>query len=59
MLVEHEDVLEASVIAVPDPNWGETPKAYVTVKAGKQLQPRDLIDWAKSMLFLSISRATC
>jgi acyl-coenzyme A synthetase/AMP-(fatty) acid ligase len=47
MLVEHPDVLEAGVVAVPDSHWGERPKAYLTVKEGKQLSPQDVIEWAK------------
>lgn len=30
-----------------DKSRGERPKAYVTVKEGKSLQPEDLISWAK------------
>ncbi|KAK1955999.1 AMP-binding enzyme [Colletotrichum sublineola] len=47
MLVQHPDLLEAAVIAVPDSHWGERPKAYVTVKEGKALKGEDLILWAK------------
>ncbi|KAK2013258.1 AMP-binding enzyme [Colletotrichum eremochloae] len=47
MLVQHPDLLEAAVIAVPDSHWGERPKAYVTVKEGKDLKGEDLILWAK------------
>ena len=47
MLVEHPDVLEAGVVAIPDSHWGERPKAYLTVKEGKDLQGLDVIDWAK------------
>jgi len=47
MLVEHPDVLEAGVVAVPDSHWGERPKAYLTIKEGKTLQPQEVIDWAK------------
>ncbi|KAH8895166.1 AMP-binding enzyme [Thozetella sp. PMI_491] len=47
LLVEHPDVLEAGVVAVPDSHWGERPKAYLTVKAGRSLGPQDVIDWAK------------
>lgn len=47
MLVQHPDLLEAAVVAVPDSHWGERPKAYVTVKSGRSLTPEDLISWAK------------
>lgn len=48
MLVTHPDVLEAGVVAVPDTHWGERPKAYVTVKSGKQLEGQEVISWARS-----------
>lgn len=47
MLVQHPDVLEAGVVAVPDSHWGERPKAFITVKEGKDLNGQDLIEWAK------------
>ena len=47
MLVQHPDVLEAGVVAVADSHWGERPKAFITVKEGKELKGQDLIDWAK------------
>lgn len=56
MLVEHPDVLEAGVVAVPDSHWGERPKAYVTVReAGGELKrnPHALIDWAKNQSAIS------
>ncbi|KAI1638875.1 hypothetical protein F4809DRAFT_222814 [Biscogniauxia mediterranea] len=48
-LVEHPDVLEAGVVAVPDSHWGERPKAYVTTKKkeGAALDPQELIAWAR------------
>ncbi|TLD12820.1 uncharacterized protein PgNI_04608 [Pyricularia grisea] len=58
MLVQHPDVLEAGVVAVPDSHWGERPKAYVTIRpsreAGKApLTPQGLIDWAKHQSAIS------
>jgi len=58
MLVEHPDVFEAGVVAIPDSHWGERPKAYVTVKEGKtttttMLQGQDIIDWAKHQSAIS------
>ncbi|KAF4466019.1 hypothetical protein FALBO_7135 [Fusarium albosuccineum] len=47
MLVQHPDVLEAGVVAVPDSHWGERPKAYVTVKEGKSVTGHEIISWAK------------
>ncbi|KAK2882572.1 hypothetical protein FQN49_000220 [Arthroderma sp. PD_2] len=47
MLATHPDILEAGVVAVPDSHWGERPKAYVTIQAGKQVTGPDIITWAK------------
>ncbi|KAI2626537.1 acetyl-CoA synthetase-like protein [Hypoxylon sp. NC1633] len=47
MLVQHPDVLEAGVVAVPDSHWGERPKAYLTVKEGQTLDPQEVISWAR------------
>lgn len=53
MLVQHPDLLEAAVVAVPDTHWGERPKAYVTVKEGRNMGPEDLIKWAKEQSHIS------
>lgn len=36
VLYRHPAVLEASVVARPDEKWGETPCAFITLKAGAQ-----------------------
>jgi acyl-CoA synthetase (AMP-forming)/AMP-acid ligase II len=46
-LTEHPDILEAGVVAVPDPHWGESPQAFVTVKEGKTIKGGEVISWAK------------
>lgn len=47
MLATHPEILEAAVVAVADSHWGERPKAFITVQAGKDLKGADVIDWAK------------
>ncbi|KAL9583046.1 MAG: hypothetical protein Q9203_005242 [Teloschistes exilis] len=47
MLATHQDILEAAVVAVADSHWGERPKAFITVKNGKELKGSDVIEWAK------------
>ena len=53
MLVQHPDLLEAGVVAVPDSHWGERPKAYVTAKEGKELSGEEVIAWAKDQSDIS------
>lgn len=47
VIVTHPDILEAAVIAVQDEKWGERPKAFVTIKAGKNLTGDQIVVWAK------------
>ena len=53
MLVQHPDILEAGVVAVQDSHWGERPKAFITVKAGKNVRGPDVISWAKNQSNIS------
>ncbi|WPG98449.1 Hypothetical protein R9X50_00123900 [Acrodontium crateriforme] len=55
MLVTHPDILEAACVAVADSHWGERPKAFVTVKSGKQGQVtgEQIIQWAKEQSNIS------
>ncbi len=49
-VVTHPSVLEAAVIAVPDPYWGEVPKAFVTLKPGEAATEADLIAFCRTRL---------
>jgi len=47
--VTHPDILEAACVGIADEKWGEAPKAFVTLKSGKEgsVSGQDIIDWAK------------
>ena len=49
-LYRHPSVLEAAVVARPDPKWGESPCAFVTLKSGMTTSEQELIDHCRSVL---------
>lgn len=50
MLYEHPAVLEAAVVGVPDPQWGEVPKALVVLKPGQQASAQELITFCRDRM---------
>ena len=50
VLYRHPDVLAAAVVAKPDPKWGETPCAFVELKAGATTTPEDIVAHCKKHL---------
>jgi fatty-acyl-CoA synthase len=47
-VASHPAVLECAVVAVPDPKWGEVPKAFVTLKPGRQATADEIIEHVRS-----------
>ncbi len=43
VLYRHPDVLAAAVVAKPDAKWGETPCAFVELKAGSSTTAEDIV----------------
>jgi fatty-acyl-CoA synthase len=49
-VASHPAVLECAVVAVPDPKWGEAPKAFVTLKPGRQASAEEIIEHVRSRI---------
>jgi acyl-CoA synthetase (AMP-forming)/AMP-acid ligase II len=45
VLVRHDAIAEAAVVGIPSERWGETPVAFVELKAGHAQAPDEILDW--------------
>ena len=50
VLYRHPAVLAAAVVAKPDPRWGETPCAFIELKAGATTTAEDIVAHCKQHL---------
>src|SRR5947209_6376408 len=48
VLVKHDDVVEAAVVAMPSEEWGETPEAFVVLKKNATADAAALKAWTNS-----------
>jgi len=50
VLYRHPAVLEAAVVAMPDPFWGEVPCAFIAIKQGQALDEEEVVRFCKANL---------
>ncbi len=50
IVAQHPSVLECAVIAIPDEQWGERPKAFVTLKEGKTATEQEMLAFCRERL---------
>ncbi|MFH0781185.1 MAG: AMP-binding protein [Pseudomonadota bacterium] len=48
IISQHPDVLEVAVVSMPDPVWGEVPKAFVVAKRGRTPTAEEIIEFCRS-----------
>ena len=50
---QHPDIIEIGVVAVPDSQFGERPKAFVTLVRGSATTGEEIVRWAKTSKHIS------
>jgi fatty-acyl-CoA synthase len=49
-MLAHPDIYEVAVIPIPDPRWGEVPKALVALKPGARVTEEEILEFVRGRL---------
>ena len=47
MLLRHPAIMEAAVVGLPDPRWGEAPHAFVVLRPGRSVSAEELREFSR------------
>jgi len=50
VLSQHPKVAEAALVGVPDPEWGQQPRAIIALKEGETATEEEIIDFCRDKL---------
>ncbi|MBE9521800.1 MAG: o-succinylbenzoate--CoA ligase, partial [Proteobacteria bacterium] len=50
VLITHPAIADVAVVGIPDPDWGESVKAFVALKEGEMISAQEVIDFCKKYL---------
>ena len=50
VIMEHDGVLEVSVVGVPDERWGEVPKAFIVSREGVSVSEEEIVSFTRDRI---------